>query len=181
MNKFLKYFLITLLAIYFIVVIFISILVIKENDYGITTFGEKHIIVINKDSQNDDYKDGDLVVVKDKKLAEFKNGDEIFLYESGVENLVDITIGKIKEVNLESDPNYITIENDAGYYKEDSILGTYFNKYGCVGKIIRFLESKWVFLFVLIIPSAILLVVELYLIIKRIIINRRNKRLNNEG
>ena len=53
-----------LMICYFLLAISISILVLKENEYGLTKFGNKYFVVIEIDSENDNYNSGDLVIVK---------------------------------------------------------------------------------------------------------------------
>lgn len=173
MKKFLKILLWILSIFYFLIVIFISILVIKENEYGITIFGNNYYVIINDNSENDIYKNGDLVIVENKNINELTENEEVFLYESNSNNEVNIKIGNIKEISLESNPQFITIDNNIGFYRNDSILGKYKNKYNGIGKIINFLEKKWVFLFALILPTAVILIIELYLIIKKVISNKK--------
>ena len=169
-----------ILLIYFIVVTIISVLVIKENKYGITTFGNKYLVVIDKENENNNYKNGDLIIIKNKNINNIKTNEEIFLYNSSINNEVTVKIGRVNEVSLETEPKFITVSNDIGYYREDSIIGEMVDKYSKIGKIIRFLEHKWVFLLLLVVPTAILLLFELYIIIKRVVKNKRIKGENNE-
>ena len=177
MKKFFKILLWIISIIYFLIVILISILVIKENEYGITTFGNNYYVIINENSENDVYKNGDLVIVENKKIDELKESEEVFLYKSNSNNEVNIKIGKIKDINLESNPKYIIVDNDIGFYREDSILGIYKNQYNNIGKIINFLEKKWIFLFLLIVPTIVILIFELFFIIKKL--KRREENINN--
>ena len=68
MKKFFKILLWIISIIYFLIVILVSILVIKENEYGITTFGNNYYVIINENSENDVYKNGNLVIVENKKI-----------------------------------------------------------------------------------------------------------------
>ncbi len=177
MKKFFKILLWIISIIYFLIVILISILVIKENEYGITTFGNNYYVIINENSENDVYKNGNLVIVENKKIDELKESEEVFLYKSNSNNEVNIKIGKIKDINLESNPKYIIVDNDIGFYREDSILGIYKNQYNNIGKIINFLEKKWIFLFLLIVPTIVILIFELFFIVKKL--KRREENINN--
>ena len=177
MKKFFKILLWIISIIYFLIVILVSILVIKENEYGITTFGNNYYVIINENSENDVYKNGNLVIVENKKIDELKESEEVFLYKSNSNNEVNIKIGKIKDINLESNPKYIIVDNDIGFYREDSILGIYKNQYNNIGKIINFLEKKWIFLFLLIVPTIVILIFELFFIIKKL--KRREENINN--
>ena len=150
-----------LMICYFLLAISISILVLKENEYGLTKFGNKYLVVIDIDSENDNYKSGDLVIVKSKQLNDFKEGEEIFLYTSKINNKVDIKICTVKEVSIGTDPEYITTKEDIGYYRKDSILGISTKKIKTIGGIIDFLKDKIIFLVLLIVPAVILLVFEL--------------------
>ena len=157
----------TIMICYFIITIIISVFVLKENEYGISKFNGKYFLTINFDNENDKYNKGDLVIVKDKELDNFKEGEEVFLYNSGIKNKVDIKVCTVKEVSIDSNPKYITVNEDNGYYRSDSIIGESIKKISYLGGIVDFLKDKIIFLVLLVIPAFILLVFELYLLIKK--------------
>ena len=57
-------------------------LLLNRNDYGITQFGTKALIIIDEKISNEKYKEGSLVIVEKKKISELNVGDEIFVYKS---------------------------------------------------------------------------------------------------
>ena len=50
--------------VYFTFVIAMTILLLNFNDYGVTEFGNKSIIIINDEISNDNYKKGDIVITE---------------------------------------------------------------------------------------------------------------------
>lgn len=155
------------MAIYFLIAISVSILVLNENEYGITVFGNKYLVTINMDNENDNYHNGDLVIVESKKINDFQTGDEIFLYNSSIKNIVDIHINIVKEVSLDTDPKFITVNENTNYYRTDSILGKSIKRISTLGGIINFLKDRIIFLVLLIVPSVILLIFEIYMLINK--------------
>ena len=168
MNKGLKIVSIVFIVIYVFVVLFSSLFIIMENDYGITKCKDNYYVIINKKNENGKSKDGMLVVVKDLKIKDIKENDEVFLYKSDSNNKVYVGPSIANKVYAEEDEPYITVENELSVYREDSVLGKSVNKINGLGKIIEVLTKKWVFLVFMVIPCCVLAVYIIYTIIKYI-------------
>ncbi|MBR2138347.1 MAG: hypothetical protein IJ966_03500 [Bacilli bacterium] len=154
------------LVAYFTVIILVSSLLLSRNDYGVTQFGDKVFIKITKEIANDKYKEGSLVILEAKEIKYLEIGEEVFIYSpNDKEKSVEIIISDISEINLEDKSPYVTLENTGTSWGEDYIAGTPFSSYNGLGKILNFLETKWVFFVLLIVPCFFILLYEIYLLI----------------
>ena len=77
MKKVGKILLSILLVLYAAVAIFLTACLLNYNDYKITEFGNKSLIIVNDDTLKDKYKKGSLLVVDKTNAKDIKSGDEI--------------------------------------------------------------------------------------------------------
>lgn len=154
-----------LLTVYFIFVIAMTVLLLNFNDYGVTQFGETSLIIIDEAISNDDYKKGDLVVVKNKKLEKYNVGEYIFAYKVDSKGNVSVDLGKVGNIYPEEDA--IAFENGSNYSME-FVAGTPDKTYNDIGTYLSIIESKWGFLFIVLVPSFLIFVYEVYALIVEI-------------
>lgn len=153
------------MVVYFVFVIAMTILLLNFNDYGVTEFGDTSLIIINDEISNENYKKGDLVITKNQKIENLQIGDEIFAYKVDSKGNVSIDLGKIG--NLYPEEEAISFENGSTYSTE-FIAGTPDTKYEDIGTFLSVVESKWGFLFIVLVPSFLIFVYEVYTLIVEI-------------
>ena len=158
-------FLSILMVVYFIFVIAMTVLLLNFNDYGVTEFGENSLIIINDEISNDNYKKGDLVIAKNKKMEKLQIGEEIFAYKVDSKGNVSVDLGKIG--NLYPEEDAISFENGSSYSME-FVAGTPEKTYEGIGTFLSVVESKWGFLFIVLVPSFLIFVYEVYTLIVEI-------------
>ena len=61
-----------ILIVYLTFIIAISTLLLNRNDYGMTQFGDKTLILLEQEVSNQKYKKGSLVITESKKISELK-------------------------------------------------------------------------------------------------------------
>ena len=149
-------------AIYFVFALVMTVLLLNFNDHGVTVFGENSLILIDSKISNETYKKGDLVIAQYLKLEEYKEGDYVFVYKVGSDRVATINFGKIGEVHLEDE--IITLENGENYSPE-FIAGVPTNKIEKVGAVLSIIESKWGFLFIILVPVFLIFIYEVYSLI----------------
>lgn len=151
-------------VVYLSLIILASTLVLNRNDYGYTQFGTKSYLDIREDTNN--YLKGQLVVVKNKLIENLKIGDEVFIYQTNQEEkTVKIVSSTIKEVHMEEITPYITIDLDNTSWGQDYIAGEKVKVYDSIGGIMTFVESKWIFFVIFIVPCFFILLYEIYSVI----------------
>ena len=152
------------LVIYLSIIIGASTLVLKRNDFGYTQFGNKSLIDIKEDTNN--YTKGQLVVVETKSIENLKAGDEVFIYQTNqTEKTVKVVSSTIKEVVTEETNPYVTISLDDSAWGQDYIAGQMSKVYNKIGGVLTFVESKWIFFVIFIVPCFLILLYEIYSVI----------------
>lgn len=158
----------TLVVIYAIVAMFLTACLLKYNDYKVTVFGDKSLVIVNDDTLKDKYKKGSLLVV-DKNGEEIKNGDEIIFYNT-YNNQVSISVAKVTSQQKVTDTETTyTITGDYDISSEYLIGSTKSVKvYGIVGSILALLSSRIGFLIFIILPITLAFLYEIYVLITEI-------------
>lgn len=166
-----KILLMVFLVIYLIIEIIVTICVLNFNDNRVTVFGDNSLVILKEDISST-YKKNDVVVAKKVDGSKVSEGDYIFYYNPSKNNQIEY-----KEVEDISDNGLaysFRVENNYNVYQE-YFIGVPDHVYHNVGGMLSLLESKWGFLLLIILPTMIAIVVELYAVIMEII------ELKNEG
>jgi hypothetical protein len=148
--------------IFFGFAIAMTILLLNFNDYGVTEFSDTSLVIMRNEISSDIYKKGDLVLVKKAKLNDIKVGEEIFVYKLEKKGVVNIDLGIVGELHLND--KAFSFENGSAY-TEDFIIGRASKTYKGVGTYLSIIESKWGFLFIILVPSFLIFVYEIYTLI----------------
>ncbi|MEG0021286.1 MAG: hypothetical protein RSB77_02215 [Bacilli bacterium] len=134
--------------VFFIFAIAMTILALDINKFGLVQIKSDTYVVIDEDIANENYKKGNLVVVRKHEFQDLQVGDELFSYK--IKNKIPyISIGKIKELFVSED-TYL-YENGEGYTSEYSI-GKVVKIYPKLGTYYDIVINKWGFLGIIVIP-----------------------------
>jgi hypothetical protein len=139
-----------------------TILLLNINKYGVTQFNGTVLLPINDKISSDKYKKGDLVLVESKSIDEIKEGDELFAYRTSKEGKVSIDLGIVDKVI--PDQNVVSFKNGSAY-DMDFVTGTGGKVYKNIGTYLSIIESKWGFLFIILVPSFLILIYEVYALV----------------
>ena len=120
------------------------------------------MILVNDKISNDKYVKGDLVLVKSLKIEEYKEGDYLFTYKIGSDRVPTVQLGKIGAVYADDDA--IAFENGETYSSE-FVAGVPTKKYEKIGGFLSIVESKWGFLFLVLVPCFLIFMYEIYSLI----------------
>lgn len=164
MKKVLKIFGGIIGILYLIVVIILTVLLLCYNDYKVSVVGGNSLIII--DDNSDKYKSGDLVVFPKTSNDEVSVGDEIFFYEV-TNGLASINVGSVTNVEKISDSQSTYTINDNHDISSDSLIGKTSTAkcYSGLGSILSIFESKYGFLLLVILPTLVLFLYEVYRVI----------------
>ena len=148
--------------VYVVIAIAVTLCLLNYNEYSVTEFGNNTLILITDDSLEPDYNEGDLVVAKKENLKDVAVGDKIFFY-----NDKDIKLGEVKQVNeYEGMSSTFILDGNHQVIEEDVISSEETVKvYSKIGKVLSILESKWGFLFLIIFPSVLAFLHEIFQVI----------------
>lgn len=152
-------------CIFFAFAISVTILLLNFNKYGLTQFGTTTLVMISDYITSDTFKKGDLVLVKSGKLTDLELGEEIFVYRIVSNNKVLVEVGKVGQIYPEEDN--VAFENGDIFSKE-FVIGTADKVYSKVGTYLSIIESKWGFLFIVLVPCLLIFIYEIYALIVEI-------------
>lgn len=154
-----------LVIIYAVVAMFLTTCLLKYNDYKITEFGNKSLIIVSDDVLEEEYKKGSLLVVE-KDRDSIKKGDSIIFYNT-YNNQVSIAISEVlkaeeitdKETTYTVSGNYdISSEYLIGSTKNVKVIPV-------LGTILGILESRVGFLIFIIFPITLAFLYEIYALV----------------
>lgn len=165
LKSILKVLLIVLIVLYFGVEILVTMCLLNFNDQGVTQIGNSTWIIVDDDI-NANYKKGDLLIVKRGTGEEVSVGDFIFFYnptDNYVINYAEVT-------NIIDSNGYYTymVGNDYNVYY-DYYVGNDVSLFKGIGSILSVLESQMGFLILIILPTMVAVIFEIYAIILEVI------------
>lgn len=156
-----------LFIVYAVIAIFVTVCLLSYNDYKVSVFGNKSFILVTDDSLAPRFKKGDLVIV-DKK-ADINIGRKAFFYDKG-ELQIEIKLGTVEAIEK-------VTSTESTYTFEGSLRKSGTNVVGpadgaevipTVGGILSILESKWGFLFLIVMPSLLAFIYQISVVVSEI-------------
>lgn len=154
-----------ILVVFFAFTITMTVLLLNYNKFGVTQFDDTSLLLIRNGFSSETYPKGSLVVVENKPVKNYSVGEEVFVYHLDGKGGVDIQLGVIGQIHEED--NAITFSNGETY-SDEFIIGTGEKIYPKMGTYLGFIESKWGFLFIILVPNFFLFVYQLYSLIVEI-------------
>ncbi len=149
------------IIVYAIIAIFVTICLLSYNKFKTTQFGKTSLVIIDNTDLEPSYKKGELAIVTNSNKI-YKD-DEIFYYNSYAGN---ITISVAKVTNIESftdSQSTYTLESGI-VVSSDHVIGKTdtTKKIPVIGNILSVLESKWGYLFIIVLPALLAFLYEIY-------------------
>ena len=148
-----------IIILYVAVAIFTTICLLNFNEYKVSQFGDKTFVIIDKEEEGIKYKKGDLVIVGKEGYTEANAGDTLFFYDHD-----GIKIAEIKKKNDFGEAG-VTFSIDGNFQVvNEDVIGTSNNvkTISKVGTVLSVLQSKWGFLFLIVFPSLLAFLHEIY-------------------
>ena len=158
-----------LLLVFFAFTITMTILLLNFNKFGVTQFDDVSLLIIKKNFSSETYAKDSLVFVESKRVVDYKVGEEVFVYHLDGTGGVNIQLGVVGQIYEKDDAVSFT---NGETYSSQFIIGTGYKIYPNIGKILSIIESKWGFLFIVLVPNFFLFVYQLYSLIIRIKYNK---------
>lgn len=159
----------TLFGAWIIIAIFATVCLLSYNDYQISTFGKYSLIIINDKELREVYDEDSLVIVKKDLEENYKVGDKILFYSGNPDVVNFINMGEITDIqSIKGAQTSYYIGNHKVSY--DDLIGTVNGSiiYKKVGLVLSVIESRWGFMFFVILPTIFLAVYEVYAIINQV-------------
>ena len=156
-----------LVIIYIVIAIFLTILLLSYNEFKVTEIGGKSLIIIKDNDLSPEYNKGDLVIVNSEDSV--KVGQKVFYYDSN-DSKIKIKEGVIEDIEqLTSKETAYTLEGEkkiAGKYLIGATDTAKVMKN--VGTVLGVIESKWGFLFVIVLPALLLVINQMGVVLAEI-------------
>lgn len=154
-------------VIYAIIAIFVTVCLLSYNDYKITEFGQYSLLKIDSNQLEPNYQKGDLVIVNKKDSIE--EGDEIFFYNTYTPSL-EVTLAEVTNVEKVTASEYTYTLDGGVSISSEYVLGPAdtATRIAVMGTVLGILESKWGFLFMIVFPSLIAFLYEIYIVVQDI-------------
>ena len=148
------------IILYVLLSVFITTCLLMYNEYNVTEFGNKVVVMVENDTTGE-FQKGDLIIANKNK--DYKESDSVFYYISRDKNYF-INYGMIESEKKDA----VVINSDVIDKKE--VIGTTRNAIviPTIGSILSLLESKWGYLCVIILPILIAFLYEVYSIIREL-------------
>ena len=157
-----KFLISVLLTIYAVIAIATTICLLAFNDYHVSEFGSTTMIIIDSMDWEPNFSKGDVAFVT--KTTKVAANDEIFVYNV-VDNKVSIEIVRVTSVETDSLTNQTTYKLSSGRsIGTANVIGKVdgSSKMQIVGYVLSVLESKFGYLFLVVLPTLLLFLYELY-------------------
>lgn len=164
-----------LIILYAVIAIFVTVCLLSLNDYQVTEFGNYSLIIIDSNEIKGDFKKGSLVIIDKDNKPEI--GDKAFFYD--VLGNKEITLAEVKnkqeyrnsETTYTFEGDYLVSGNSLAGSAKDAIEIPH------AGTILAILESKWGYLFLVVLISLLAFLYEITRAIEDI---RESKKLDKE-
>ena len=167
-----------LFVVYAIIAIAVTVLLLSYNDYNNSVIGDYTVYIVKDDSLEPEYKQGSILLIKETNDRNVQVGDKIFMYKvlnSSEYEVVNTTLqGKTQQGNhvvylVDNDERYAN-EYFIGKVDDTIVIEGW-------GYILNLLESRWGYLFCIVVVSLLLFLQEVFELVMEIkYLNKRKKK-----
>lgn len=156
-----------IISVWLLIAIVTTICLISYNDYSVSEIGDKSVFIVDSERLEPDFLEDDIVIIKKVSENKYKEGDMAFFYLDNPTDEVFINYGKITKIET------VDHAEDSYYFGSEVVpynkmigLGNGATVYHKWGKLLSIFESRWGFMFLVILPTLFALVYEIYAIIE---------------
>ena len=152
-----------LFVIYSIIAIAVTVLLLSFNEYNCSEIGDYTFYIVNSDAFEPQYKEGSILIIKNTNDKHVNVGDEMFLYK--VINSQEFEVVNARLLQKIQQGRHIVYSLDNGEsYATDYFIGKADDTIVIEGwgTLLAILESKWGYLFCIVIVSLLLFLQEVF-------------------
>lgn len=151
------------IVIYAIIAMAVTILLLSYNEYLCSEIGGYTFYIVPDENLEPNYEKGDLLIIKQVKSNKVEIGDRIFLYRNISKSEFEVYNGEVTD-KIEYANHFIyTLDNQ---YQFDStyLIGVEDGSmaFHNLGTILAILESRWGYLFCIVIVTLLIFLEECY-------------------
>lgn len=158
-----------LLTVWLIIAIFTTICLLSYNKYNVTVFDNTSLLIMDNNDLEPTFNENDLVVVKRNGSTKYAVGDFVFYYHGNLTTESYINYGEITNVTIDEKAETSYTINGTNVSYSSFIGGEKGSKvYSNVGLFLSIFESRWGYMFLVILPTLFILVYEIYSIVEEV-------------
>lgn len=155
-----------IIGAWIIVAIFSTICLISFNEFRVSEFGDYSLFIIDNNELEPTFAKNDVVIIKKQSENSYKSGDLVFFYLGNTETQSYINLGKISSIDkYDRTLDTFHFDNDTKV-TSDFVIGEANGAiiWHKIGLLLNIFESRWGFLFLIILPTLFAIVYEIYYI-----------------
>lgn len=159
-------FLDTILGIWIVVAIFVTICLLSYNEFNIPVFDTTTLLIVDNEELEPQFNKGDLLFIKRDSDKKIEVGEPVFFYNGNKSNEYLINIGTItskKQVTSKETTYTMNGMDVSGSYVIGKVNGTVILP--VAGTVLSIFTSKWGYMFLVILPTIFLIIYEIMMII----------------
>lgn len=153
-----------LFVIYSIIAITVTVLLLSFNEYNVSEIGDYTVYIVKDDALEPEYKQGSILLIRKTSDKHVQVGDELFLYKVISSNEYEIVTRTLTQKTQQG--NHIVYSVTAGENYDNSYFIGKASEVTVIdgpwGTILSILESKWGYLFCIVIVSLLLFLQEVF-------------------
>ena len=141
--------------IYVVIAVFVTICLLSYNQFKVTEFGDYSLVIVTDDEMAPDFNKGDLAIID--KADGLEVGDK-FLYYDVYNEQVLIRLGTVNDIDNSNEFDIKYLIDDGEYEISDEyVIGptSTATVMPNVGTVLGIIESRWGFLFLIVLPALI--------------------------
>lgn len=158
-----------LFIVYAIIAITVTILLLSYNDYNNSEIGGYTIYIVKDDSLEPEYKQGSILLIKETNDKNVQVGEKIFMYKvlnSQEYEVINTTL----QAKTQQGRHIVYVVDNEESYANDYFIGKVSDTIVIEGwgYILNLLESKWGYLFCIVVVSLLLFLQEVFELVMEI-------------
>lgn len=161
---------------YAIIAISVTVLLLSYNNYNCSVLGPYTFYIVKDDTLEPDYNIGDLLVIKSSSDKNIKEGDSLFFYDVITSDEFVLNHNKLVS-KTQSSRRISYLLSDGSNFDSSYLIGKEEDTaviHG-IGAVLGVLESRWGYLFFVVIVSLLLFLQELFELVAELRQNKNKK------
>lgn len=167
-----------LFVVYAIIAIAVTVLLLSYNDYNNSEIGDYTVYIVTDDSLEPEYKQGSILLIKGTNDRNVQVGDQVFMYKvlnSSEYEVINTTI----QAKTQQGTHLVYIVNNEERYASEYFIGKTDDTIVIEGwgYVLNLLESRWGYLFCIVVVSLLLFLQEVFELVMEIkYLNQQKKK-----
>ncbi len=167
-----------LFVLYAIIAITVTVLLLSYNDYNNSVIGDYTVYIVNDDSLEPEYKQGSILLIKETNDRNVQVGDKIFMYKVLNSSEYEVITTTLQAKTQQGTHTVYVVDNEESY-ANDYFIGKVDDTIVIEGwgYILSLLESRWGYLFCIVVVSLLLFLQEVFELVMEIkYLNKQKKK-----